>query len=239
MLGRLRAPGRKRKALAGLALCAQQGRAGQGRAEPGSPPSPQGSLLSSAAPGTPLQARQQTLGCSRSGPSSPEEPAGAAVSWPALTIPLNHGSETSRFPRASPDCTQDRIIKGFCQHLTPHLITFKSKCKIKIQYCFYQESPTFLLKTFLCHSKEFECPEASVRNTFKAENELSANNSCLAFLSLNPPLSLGYFYIGLLIIPVRKASKITLPAEVSHLPGQATPASCSLKSFLPSLQFPS
>lgn len=49
--------------------------------------------------------------------------------------------------------------------------------------------------------------------------------------SLNPPLSLGYFYIGLLIIPVSKASKITLPAEVSHLPGQGTPASCSLKGF--------
>lgn len=171
--------------------------------------------------------------------SSPKEPLEIAISLPALSIHLNHGSQ--HYPvlnsqPSGPDCIQDIITKDSFQHLTPQLITPKNNCKIKIKYCFYKKSPT---QNFLCQPKELEHSEPSVIANCKAENELSTNNSCLAYLYLCAPLSLGYFYIGLLVIPLSKASKIMLPKEVSHLPKQAKPGSCSLKSFLPFLHFPS
>lgn len=133
-----------------------------------------------------LQFRLQTFGCSKSKwPSPPKEPLEIAISSPALSIHLNHGSEhytvlKSQLP--GPDCTQDKIIKGFSQHLTPQLITSKSNCKIKIKYCFYQKSPT---QNFLCQPKELKHPEPSI-DIFKAENELSANDSWLTSVCTLP-----------------------------------------------------
>lgn len=154
------------------------------------PEPPKGALQGQgSAPLTPPESRHQIFTCSRSQwQSSPKEPLEILISLSALTFHLKHGSELccSKEPTARPKLHTTWNYQGFFQQLTPQLITFKSNSKIKFPCCFYQKSPTW---NVLCQPKQSEHSEPRVRDTLKAENELSANNSCLAYLSISSPKS--------------------------------------------------